>query len=69
MRVRSLATVLASIAALVGVVALLAWSPALFSARERSAQVFIFSDNQHPDTTTLLLHVAEALPLFQSYND
>jgi hypothetical protein len=57
---------LAIIAALVGVVALLAWSPVLFSAHGRSAQVFIFSDDQHPDTTTLLLNVSEALPLFQS---
>src|SRR4051794_36062499 len=55
--------------ALVGMVALLAWSPALFSTRGRSAQVFLFSDDQHPDTTTLLLNIAEALPLFQSYKD
>jgi hypothetical protein len=60
---------LAIVAALVGVVALIAWSPVLFSARDRSAQVFIFSDDQHPDTTTLLLNVSEALPLFQSYKD
>jgi hypothetical protein len=65
MRARSLATVLASIAALVGMVALLAWSPVPFSARERSAQVYIFSDDRHPDTTTLLLNVSGALPFFQ----
>jgi len=69
MRTRSLATVLAIIAALVGMVALIAWSPILISNRDRSAQVFIFSDDRHPDTTTLLLNVAEALPLFQSYKD
>jgi hypothetical protein len=69
MRPRSLATALASIAALVGVVALLAWSPVLFSAHDRSAQVFIFSDDRHPGATTLLLSVAEGLPLFQSYKD
>lgn len=56
---------LAIIAALVVVVALLGWSPVLFSARERSAQVFIFSDDQRPNTTTLLLNVAKALPLAQ----
>jgi hypothetical protein len=66
---RSVVTTLAIIAALVGVVALLAWSPVLISHRDRSAQVFIFSDDQHPDTTTLLLNVSEALPLFQSYKD
>lgn len=69
MRLQSLATVLAIIVALVGVVALLAWSPVLISHRDRSAQVFIFSDDRHPDTTTLLLNVAEGLPLFQSYKD
>jgi hypothetical protein len=68
MRRRSLAITLAIIA-LVGVVTLLVWSPSLLSARGRSAQVFIFSDDQHPDTTTLLLSVAEALPLFQSFKD
>jgi hypothetical protein len=66
---RSLATVLALIAALVGVVASLAWSPILFSAHGRSAQVFIFSDDRHPGATTLLLNVAAALPRFQSYQD
>jgi|GEM_PF-3777533 len=68
MRLRSLATTLAIIAALVGVVALLAWSPALFPARGRSAQVFIFSDDAHLDTT-LLLNVSEAPPPFQGYSD
>jgi hypothetical protein len=68
MRPRSPAIVLAIIAALVSVVALLAWSPALFPARGRSAQVFIFSDDAHPDTT-LLLNVSEALPLLQGYSD
>jgi hypothetical protein len=60
---------LAIIAVLVGVVALLARSPSLSPARGRSAQVFIFSDDQRPDTTTLLLNVVEALPLIQSYPD
>jgi hypothetical protein len=69
MRPRSLATVLALIAALIAVVALIAWSPVLISHRDRSAQVFIFNDDQRPDTTTLLLNVSEALPLFQSYKD
>jgi hypothetical protein len=69
MRPRSLATVLALIAALIAVVALIAWSPVLISHRDRSAQVFIFNDDQRPDTTTLLLNVSEALPLLQSYKD
>jgi hypothetical protein len=69
MRSRSPAIVLAIIVALVGVVALLAWSPAVFSARGRSAQVFIFADDQRSDTTTLLLNVSEALPLLQGYRD
>jgi hypothetical protein len=69
MRRRSVVTILAIIAALVGALALIAWSPALFPARDRSAQVFIFSDDQHPATTTLLLNVAEGLPLFQSHKD
>jgi hypothetical protein len=60
---------LAIIVALVCVVALIAWSPVYISNRDRSAQAFIFSDDQHPDTTTLLLNVVEALPLFQSYKD
>jgi hypothetical protein len=69
MRRRSLLTILAIIAALVVVVTLQACSPVLISHRDRSAQAFIFSDDRHPDTTTLLLNVAEGLPLFQSYND
>jgi hypothetical protein len=62
MRPRSLATLLAIIAALVGVVALIAIAPSLFSARGRLARVYIFSDDQHPNNTTLLLHISEALP-------
>jgi hypothetical protein len=69
MRLRSLGAILAVIAALFGVIALIAWHPLLFPAHGRSAQVFIFSDDQHPDATTLLLNVTEELPLPQSYKD
>jgi hypothetical protein len=61
--------VLALIAALIGMVALLAWSPVLFSAHNRSAPVFIVGGDQRLGATTLLLNIGEAAPLFWSYTD
>ena len=65
----SVGVILAMLAALISVIALLALRPSLFPARGRSAQVYIFSDDQHSASTTLLLNVVEALPLFQGDND
>jgi hypothetical protein len=61
--------IVAIVAALVSVMALLALRPSLLPARGRSAQIYIFSDDQHSESTTLLLNVVEALPLFQGYDD
>jgi hypothetical protein len=69
MRPRSVGVTVAIVAALVSVMALLALRPSLLPARGRSAQVYIFGDDQHSESATLLLNVVEALPLFQGHDD